>query len=508
MYAHIARQADQPGKLALQYWLYWYFNDWNNKHESDWEFVQVLFRASSVEQALATSPTSVGYAQHTGGEVSQWTSAKLEREGTHPVVYSSQGSHASYVEPALFLGRGASEGFGCDNTQGPSTRLRPRVVLLPDTPSGADDRFAWLAFDGRWGERHPSPNDGPTGPASKARWSAPVDWQDGLRPSSFVVPGGSAAAPAIVDTFCSVVGKGSVLFISFMATPTKVLAVLAAVAVLLAFLLRRTSWQRVPPLPVVRRRRAGEIARAGIALYRGRPVTFASLGSLAIPIAALAALVSVVLTQLPFVGDATTVAEDGGPGSRILLTSAVAAAFWPLTVLLVSAAAAAVLGSDPAAASAKRGLRAVADRLWDLATSFIPALAIVAALSVTVVGAPAAAWLAVRFQFLAQVTMLEGQRGRGALARSGSLVRGRWLHTAVVTLLVWVVVHVLALGVGLVLLVAFPGLPLWVVSLATVGVQAAIVPLGGIVLTLLYGDARAEHDDRAAAAEGATLSTV
>src|SRR3954447_6381841 len=48
VYAHVATQADKPGYLAVQYWLFWYYNDWNNKHESDWEFIQVLFKADTV----------------------------------------------------------------------------------------------------------------------------------------------------------------------------------------------------------------------------------------------------------------------------------------------------------------------------------------------------------------------------------------------------------------------------------------------------------------------------
>ena len=119
VYAHIAQQADRPGLLAVQYWLYWYYNDWNNKHESDWEFVQVLFPASSVAEALDAEPLAVGYAQHEGGERADWDDDKLQREGTHPVVYSSQRSHASYFGPAVYMGRGASEGFGCDDTESP-----------------------------------------------------------------------------------------------------------------------------------------------------------------------------------------------------------------------------------------------------------------------------------------------------------------------------------------------------------------------------------------------------
>ena len=35
VYAHIVQQPDQPGLVFVQYWFYWYYNDWNNKHESD-----------------------------------------------------------------------------------------------------------------------------------------------------------------------------------------------------------------------------------------------------------------------------------------------------------------------------------------------------------------------------------------------------------------------------------------------------------------------------------------
>ncbi|MFV2039327.1 MAG: hypothetical protein ACC660_03705, partial [Acidimicrobiales bacterium] len=94
VYAHIVQQEGYPDQLALQYWFYWYYNDWNNKHESDWEGVQILFDASSIEEALATEPTSVGYAQHEGGERADWDSSKLERDGSRPFVYSSAGSHA------------------------------------------------------------------------------------------------------------------------------------------------------------------------------------------------------------------------------------------------------------------------------------------------------------------------------------------------------------------------------------------------------------------------------
>jgi len=39
------------------------------------------------------------------------------------------------------------------------------VVVLPERVDDANDPLAWVRFDGRWGERHSGPYNGPTGPA-------------------------------------------------------------------------------------------------------------------------------------------------------------------------------------------------------------------------------------------------------------------------------------------------------------------------------------------------------
>ncbi|HET7431765.1 MAG TPA: Vps62-related protein [Nocardioides sp.] len=506
VYAHVVQQANRPGYVAVQYWLYWYFNDWNDKHESDWEFVQVLFRADSVEQALATEPVSVGYAQHEGGETHAWSSPDLRREGTHPVVYSSQGSHASYFAPALYLGRGASEGFGCDNTQEPSTRVVPKVVLLPDRPSGPDDRFAWLAFGGRWGERHGGPNNGPDGPAGKPRWTKPVDWQDNLRPSSFEIPGGSAAPPPVIGTFCTVVGQGSVLYVRFAASPGWVLGFLGAVVLLVVLLLRRTSWESVPPLPLIARRRAGEILRAAGRLYRRHVLAMLVVGVLAVPVGVLALLDVAALQHVPVVDTAVQVStERGDTGNRLALSTLVATTFWPITVVLVSAAVAHLFGGSTGASPDRRrgvaeglaAVRAVLARWRDLASAFLPAALGIALLSVVGFGVPLALWLTVRYQFVGQAVLLDGLSGAAARRRSSALVHRRWWHTAMFAVLLWGGVHLVGVLLGLLLLVLFTSLPLWTITVAVLVAQVVLTPLGALAITLLYGDAVAEHEEQA-----------
>ncbi len=133
-YAHVAREPGVRG-IAVQFWFYYWFNQFNDLHESDWEMIQVAFDASTVEEALARGPSQLAYAQHEGGERRSWDDPRVEKEGTHPVVYVSSGSHASQYWSALFLGNGRrGSGLGCDDTRGPSRRVVPTPVLVPTYP--------------------------------------------------------------------------------------------------------------------------------------------------------------------------------------------------------------------------------------------------------------------------------------------------------------------------------------------------------------------------------------
>jgi hypothetical protein len=77
-YAHIAMQRTRPGELALQYWFFYVFNDFNDKHEGDWEMIQLDFAAATPAQALRATPELVGYSQHEGAESAHWADDKLQ----------------------------------------------------------------------------------------------------------------------------------------------------------------------------------------------------------------------------------------------------------------------------------------------------------------------------------------------------------------------------------------------------------------------------------------------
>ena len=84
VYAHVATDAGRPGKLALQYWLFYVFNDWNNPHEGDWEMIQLNFDAATAAEALHQKPVEVGYSQHEGAERASWGREQARDRRRHP----------------------------------------------------------------------------------------------------------------------------------------------------------------------------------------------------------------------------------------------------------------------------------------------------------------------------------------------------------------------------------------------------------------------------------------
>jgi len=493
VYAHIVGQEDRPGQLALQYWFYWYFNDWNNKHESDWEGIQLLFDVGTVEQALQTEPVSVGYAQHEGGERADWDDDKLKRQGSHPVVYSSRGSHASYYDSALYLGRSGSEGFGCDNTDGPSVAVAPEVVVLPDAVDDPDDPLAWLAFAGRWGERQTGAFNGPTGPSQKDRWSAPIDWEEDLRGSSVLVPAGKSSGAQVVNAFCGLVGWGSTQLITLKTNPAPLVIVAVILFVLVSVLIGRTDWTRVRSLPVARRRRAGQIIKAGVPLIRSQPLPFLEIALIYIPVALSIGLIVEVIQLMPPFG--SLVESDRGVGAvGVVLTLVVGGLGHAIAFIIVIAAVASRMRSLESG-TAMGGLEAYRQtfaRIGDLLSAIARAVVIVALLLISIVAIPWGIRQLVRYQFIAQTTMLEGLGGQAALDRSTQLIRGRWFHTAVMVALVNGLVGLVAAVVGILLLVLLTGIPLWLFSVLVSASSALIVVYGAVTLVLLYGDATAE----------------
>jgi hypothetical protein len=491
-YAHVVKERRKPGRLAVQYWFYYPFNDWNNKHESDWEMVQLVFDARSASDALERAPVEIGYSQHEGAERADWGDDKLQRQGSHPVVYPGRGSHAGYFKQAIWLGHGAAEGFGCDNTTSPSHAVRPQIVLLPDAPpASADAPFAWLGFEGHWGQKAGGPNTGPTGPNTKTQWTEPISWsQDEWRKSSTEVPLHETLGLSTTSFFCGAVARGSEIYLWFLRRPFVMLGVLGAIVLFGIWLSRRTRWSPVEPYPIDEVRTAGQIYRGAGRIYLRHRWLFLGIGVVFVPLAVISALLQELASRLTSLGSLFQEMHDDpiASGVTALLFGQLSTA---LASIAVTAAVAHALGriEEGDHPDALRAYGGIVPRLGSLGWAWFRIILIAGLLTITIVGIPIAVVYLVRKAVTTQACILEDLRASPALARSTELVRRHGLRVLAISALVNVTAYLLGPIVGmLVLLLSSSSLAF--VNLVSSLVYAVVVPYAGIAIALLFYDLR------------------
>jgi hypothetical protein len=495
-YARVVSEPGVPGKLALQYWFFYVFNDWNNNHEGDWEMIQIVFDADTPAQALARGPSEVGYSQHSSAERAAWGDPKLEVvDGTHPVVYPAAGSHANFFGSDLYLMRSSAEGVGCDDTTGPSRTLRPAVATVPTAPDDYLPQYPWLGFNGRWGEQQASFFNGPTGPNLKTQWTRPITWsRESWRDESFVVPGGGAVGTRATDFFCGAIAAGSEALRRAKADPARAAIVVGGLVVLLLWGLSRTRWEPTSPLPVARRRRWGQLLSAAGRMVVRRPRVFIGIGLLFVPLGLLITLIQWLLFR---VAGLAPLLDEAGERNAFVATLAVGLGL-VLTLIgyaLVQAAAARALREIEAGrpVTALSAYRSVGRGLGPLVGALAIAAVVLAVLDLTVVLVPVALFLLVRWALIGAVAGAEDDPSPGLLRRSAALGRGHWWRVASIVFGVTGVALLVGPAIGLLALVG-TGAAFDLVNLIAGLVYVIALPYAATVTGYLYFDLRERHD--------------
>jgi hypothetical protein len=483
-YAHLDREPGHPG-LAVQYWFSYYFNHFNDLHESDWEGMQITFPGDTPAQALASGPDEIVVFQHSGGERTSWDDPRVQKQGTHPVVYSAKGSHATFYSSALWLGNGQNgSGVGCDNTTGPLTEYRPRPVLLPDNPVSTGP-FAWTSFTGRWGQRESGFNTGPTGPNTKSVWKEPFTWMAGTRTASPEVPGGSLIGPSVAHAFCGAVAR--VTSFTNLAAKTQagaiglVVGALAALAVLVSL----TTWRPVALDPVRARRAVGQILLTSARAYARylAPLMLIALSSLVI-LAALEAIEWLICRALGVnradlsLGDyglTISVATSAGLGRTIAAPIASAAVIAYIRDL-----------DDRRNTSFLSAWTAAAHRIWRLVLVQVVSNLLVIAMLLSIIAIPFAIKKFVDWQLAQQEVLFEDRSIRQALRASTRVVHGHWWHTGMVAGTLWLLSQIP--GPALTFALLFTTVPVGTVNLIGSIIFALLIPYVTIGRTLLYLD--------------------
>ena len=492
VYAHVVADPEHPDRLALQYWLFYAFNDWNNLHEGDWEMVQLLFDAASTEEALAGAPTEIGYSQHEGAERAAWDDDKLELvDGTHPVVHPAAGSHANFFDEGLHLGRSAEQGVGCDDTTGPTRELRPEVRTIPSDPAAAREAYPWIAFEGRWGERQKAFYNGPTGPNLKSQWTSPIAWTEGWRDRSYAVPAGGHLGSDATDFFCDAVAHVSTFLVRVANDPGTVLAVLGVLLALVVYVLTRTRWRPTAPLRIGHRRSWGQTIAASWRMYASRPLLFVGIGLITIPVSIVVSLLQTVVLRAPLIG-----VDTHGEGGGLRVGFAV----WLGTVLVLTGFMLVQAATSRAMVELDAGrrvrpipaFRMALDSLRPLVGALAIAVAVVSLLSLSVFLVPIAIWLVVRWALLVPVAELEEHSALGTLRRSGELVRLQWFKVGTLVVVATALALVTGPFVGA-LLILVADLPFGFVNVLAALLYAVAMPFVAITTTYVFFDSLARE---------------
>jgi hypothetical protein len=484
-YAHIAREKGHTG-FALQYWFFWYFNQFNDLHEGDWEGMQITFEADDPATALHEEPNEIILFQHAGGERANWEDGKVQKEGTHPVVYPAAGSHATFYDSAVYVENGQhGSGLGCDNTTEPLRELKLEPILMPAGVVSTGP-FAWTSYYGRWGEREKGFNNGPTGPQTKHQWHEPFAWMAKQRTTSPRLPGGTVAGPQVTKAFCGAVGAASEIINLDAESPLAAAATVIGALLLIVLFVGVTRWRPVDIDHLRRRRAFGQILRAARQFY-GRH------WRVLLPIA-LAALVLIGGTNLLAVLISET-RSSSGSGLHLAWADMLEQFIRPVAQALVAAIAIVV------AREALRdrevtflgALRGVRERFWRVVGAQLLATLGVFLLALTVVGIPFALWKLVGWSFVQQEVLFTDRGFRESFRRSSELTRGRWLRTARVILIFYVIG--VAAGPILSFALIFTALPLIWINVIGSFVFALLIPFTALGGTFLFFDLSVREEE-------------
>ncbi len=413
----------------------------------------------------------------------------MQKEGTHPIVYPAAGSHATFYDSAVYVENGQhGSGLGCDNTTGPLRELRLRPILMPNGVVSTGP-FAWTSYYGRWGEREKGFNNGPTGPQTKTQWREPFTWMEEQRTTSPRLPGGTIAGPQVTKAFCGAVATASELINLDAESPTAATLTVVGLALLLVSFVGFTRWRPVDVDRLRRRRALGQILRAARQFY-GRH------WRVLLPVA-LAALVLIGATNL-LAGMISRTSNSGGSGIHLAWADLLEQFVRPVAQALVSAIAIVVAREAMRSreVSFLQALRGVRERFWRVVGAQLLATLGVFLLALSVIGLPWALWKLVGWAFVQEEVIFTDKSLRQSFRESSELVRGRWLRSARVILVFYVIG--IATGPILTFALIFTALPLIWINVIGSFVFALLIPFTALGGTFLYFDLSVREEEEPA----------
>ena len=275
-----------PGKLALQYWFFYVFNDFNNLHEGDWEMIQLNFDARDAG-AGADAAADRGRLQPARGRgaralgrlaSSRRSTARIRSSTRRPARTRTSTRRRCSSDAAPRRASAAT-------TPRAVEQLLPTVAVVPTATAAYLRAYPWLGVRGPLGRAAAGVLQRPHRPEHEA----PVDGADHVGRRA----GGTAASPsraarrsARARRTSSAAPSPPARMCSRRSCATRCPGALtvAAVFALLLLAASRTSWRGSAPLRLARRRAWGELITSARQMYRRRFRLFAGIGAALHPV--------------------------------------------------------------------------------------------------------------------------------------------------------------------------------------------------------------------------------
>ncbi|HWV35172.1 MAG TPA: hypothetical protein VNZ55_06055, partial [Thermomicrobiales bacterium] len=392
-------------------------------------------------------------------------------------------SHADYYQDAIWLAWGEDgSGFGCDQSQEELTRVPLKAIVIPQEidPNGP---FAWALFQGRWGEYHPWQFNGPKSPNMSGRWEKPIGWTDDLRSASYPVPHTSTFGVGPGQFFCVLSTLGGNAAKQVQVYPQ---LILGAVAVVIVFLLLST---------ILTRRYLG----AAIRLYIRNLPTFLLSALLILAVGAFTTWIERLVKQQALVHRVTSDAEPAISFASLVNDGSIG---FLLQFMLIGLVAPGVIAATVEIAnherpdygqSVRHSLRNIPTILGALLYNYL----ILFLMSVTIILIPLAIYRQIQWAYSPHAVLIDGAGVRSARHVSRDVIKGDWLRTLGMAVLVTLVSGIPGPLVGLALIL------LNAVSLEVAGyisslIFAMVYPITIIATTLYYLQRKKQHAELAA----------
>jgi len=177
VYFKVFRSNTKSHPIAIQYWFFYFYNDWLNNHPGDWETITV-FLNTNLEAVEAI------YSTHYEANRHSWNN--INTIDTHPQVFISNGGHGSYNHSGNTYYYSFIVNIANDNHLGDREILSPSSVqvsgstqyTLLDLGEMEKNNDHWIWFEGRWGDD----SSAPQGPMFRTDVPTETDYERALNP--------------------------------------------------------------------------------------------------------------------------------------------------------------------------------------------------------------------------------------------------------------------------------------------------------------------------------------